>query len=195
MATNLLNFKYRSPRVLFFCGCRGFCHRSDIFLFLLDFIFFLGTLHTMWQIFRHQRFWTIIIRFSIPFGIQTSDEELDLPYISWIPNIHKNHYKHRLLRVHWSVWPSFYLFYSQICLHILSKRKRKEIWLSPMTKAHTPTEMSKGQSDNINNATKSSITQRLRTDLGRSVGVTTATQLVWFTGFTGPTFPLTATAV
>ena len=30
---------------------------------------------------------------------------------------------------------------------------------------------------------KSSIKQRLRTDLGRSVGVTTATQLVWFTGF------------
>ena len=51
-----------------------------------------------------------------------------------------------------------------------------------MTKALTPTEMSKGQSDNTNNATKSSITQRLRTDLGRSVGVTTATQLVWLTG-------------
>ena len=29
---------------------------------------------------------------------------------------------------------------------------------------------------------KSSIKQRLRTDLGRSVGVTTATQLVWLTG-------------
>ena len=65
-----------------------------------------------------------------------------------------------------------------------------------MTKAPTPTEMSKGQSDNTNNATSpSSIKQRLRTDLGRSVGVTTATQLVWFTGFTGPTFPLTANAV
>ena len=54
-----------------------------------------------------------------------------------------------------------------------------------MTKAPTPTEMSKGQSDNTNNATKSSITQRLRTDLGRSVGVTTATQLVWLTWFMG----------
>ena len=40
---------------------------------------------------------------------------------------------------------------------------------------------------------KSSIKQRLRTDLGRSVGVTTATQLVWLTWFTGPTFPLPAT--
>ena len=42
---------------------------------------------------------------------------------------------------------------------------------------------------------KSSITQRLRTDLGRSYGVTTATQLVWLTYFTGPTFPLLETAV
>ena len=73
--------------------------------------------------------------------------------------------------------------------------KKKEIWLSPMTKTPTSAEMSKGQSDNTINATKSSITQRLWTDLRRSVGVTTATQLVWFTGFTGPTFPLTATAV
>ena len=47
-----------------------------------------------------------------------------------------------------------------------------------MTKAPTPTEMSKGQSD-TNNATKSSIKQQLQTDLGRSVGVTTAIQLVW----------------
>ena len=50
-----------------------------------------------------------------------------------------------------------------------------------MTKAPIPTEMSKGQSDNTNNATKSSIKQQLQTDLGRSVGVTTVTQLVWFT--------------
>ena len=59
------------------------------------------------------------------------------------------------------------------------KEKRVEIRLSPMTNAPTPAEMSKGQSDNTSNAKKSSITQRLRTDLGRSVGVTTATQLVW----------------
>ena len=52
-----------------------------------------------------------------------------------------------------------------------------------MTKAPTPTEMSKGQSHQTNNATKKfEITQRLRTDLGRSAGVTTATQLVWLTG-------------
>ena len=64
-----------------------------------------------------------------------------------------------------------------------------------MTNAPTPAELSKGQNDNTNNATKNSITQRLRTDLGRSVGVTMATQLVWLTWSTGPTFPLPAKAV
>ena len=54
--------------------------------------------------------------------------------------------------------------------------------------------MSKGQRDNINNAEKSSITQRMRTVLGRSVGVTTAIQLVWLTWFTDRTFQLHATA-
>ena len=59
-----------------------------------------------------------------------------------------------------------------------------------MTKVPTPTEKSKGQSDNActNNATKSSIKQKLRTDLGRSVGVTAANQLVLLTWFTGPPF-------
>ena len=46
-----------------------------------------------------------------------------------------------------------------------------------MTKAPTPTEMSEGQ---VTTQT-SSIKQRLRVDLGRSVGVTKATQLVWLT--------------
>ena len=75
------------------------------------------------------------------------------------------------------------------------KEKKEEIWLSPMRKAPTPAEMSKGQNDNTNNDTKKFDYTRLRTDLGRSVGVTTATQLVWLTWFTGPTFPLPATAV
>ena len=50
-----------------------------------------------------------------------------------------------------------------------------------MTKAHTPTEMSKGQSDNTNNATKKFDYKAIGTDLGRSVEVTTATPLVWLT--------------
>ena len=49
-------------------------------------------------------------------------------------------------------------------------------------KALIPTEMSNGQNDNIQMPPKSSITQQLRTNFGRSVGVTTAAQLVWLTG-------------
>ena len=45
--------------------------------------------------------------------------------------------------------------------------KKEEIWLSPMTRAPTSTEMSKGQSNNTNNATKkfiyTAIADRLRT--------------------------------
>ena len=48
-----------------------------------------------------------------------------------------------------------------------------------MTKAPTPTEMSKGQVTTQTTPQQSSIKQRLRTELGRSVGVTKATQLVW----------------
>ena len=44
---------------------------------------------------------------------------------------------------------------------------------------------SKKQRDNTKTPPKTSITQRLRTDLGRSVGVTIATHLVWLNRFTG----------
>ena len=57
-------------------------------------------------------------------------------------------------------------------------------------------EISKKQRDNTKTTPKFSITQRLRTDLGRSVGVTTATKLVLLNRFYGiQTFPLTAKVV
>ena len=52
-----------------------------------------------------------------------------------------------------------------------------------MTKAPTPTEKSKTQRDNIKTPPKTSITQRLQTDLERSVKVTIATQLVLLNRF------------
>ena len=55
------------------------------------------------------------------FGIQTTDEELDLPYIYWIPKMHKIPINTDSLWVPRSVRPSLYPFYSQNCLHILSK--------------------------------------------------------------------------
>ena len=55
-----------------------------------------------------------------------------------------------------------------------------------MTKAPTPTEKSKKQRDNIKTQPKTSITHRFQTDLGRSVGVTIATQLVWLNRLPNP---------
>ena len=62
------------------------------------------------------------------------------------------------------------------------KRKRSDsvLWQKPLYQQ-------KCQKDKVTTQTmpqKSSITQRLRTDLGRSVGVTTAIKLVWLTWFT-----------
>ena len=64
-----------------------------------------------------------------------------------------------------------------------TKEKNKEIWLRPMSKTPIQTENSKtnGQHKKKRHQ-KSSITQRLRTDLGRSVGVI---QLVLLNRFTG----------
>ena len=65
-----------------------------------------------------------------------------------------------------------------------------------MIKTPTPTEISKKHRDNITTPPNTSISQRLRTDLGRSVGVTAVNP----TGAVKPvyvrtTFPLTATTV
>ena len=61
-----------------------------------------------------------------------------------------------------------------------TKRRRSDpvLWQKPLYQQ-------KCQRDKVTTQTtpqKSSIKQQLRTDLGRSVGVTTATQLVWLTG-------------
>ena len=74
------------------------------------------------------------------------------------------------------------------------QRKRKKSDSVPWKKTLHQQKCQKGKVTTKTTPQKSLISQRLRTDLGRSVGVTTATQLVWFTGFTGPTFPLTAIA-
>ena len=52
-------------------------------------------------------------------------------------------------------------------------------------KASTPTEKPTKQRDNTLTPRKTSITQRLRTDLGRSFGVTIAVQLVWLNRLMG----------
>ena len=72
------------------------------------------------------------------------------------------------------------------------QEKKEEIWLSPMTNAPISTEKSKKQHDNTKTLPITSISQRLRNDLGRSVGVTAGVvKAVYQTS----TFLLTATAL
>ena len=54
-----------------------------------------------------------------------------------------------------------------------------------MTKSPTSTEKSKKQYYNTKTQQKTSITQRLRTDVGWSIGVTIVAQVVWVNQFTG----------
>ena len=63
---------------------------------------------------------------------------------------------------------------------IKRKRKRSDsvLWQKPLHQQ----KCQKGKVTTQTTPQKSSIKQRLRTDLGRSVGVTKATQLVWLTG-------------
>ena len=58
------------------------------------------------------------------------------------------------------------------------KRSDSVLWQKPLHQQ----KCQKGTVTTQTTPQKSSITQRLRSDLGRSVGVTTATQLVWLTG-------------
>ena len=78
-------------------------------------------------------------------------------------------------------------------LDIKRKRKRSDsdLWQTPLHQQ----KFQKGKVTTQTTPQKSSIIQRLWTELGRSVGVTTATKLVWLTWFTDQTFPLPATAV
>ena len=52
---------------------------------------------------------------------------------------------------------------------IIYTEKKEEIWPSPMTKAPTPTEMSKSKVTTQTTPQKSLIKQQLRTDLGRII--------------------------
>ena len=79
-------------------------------------------------------------------------------------------------------WKVFFLQNLSLLTFLLGFRyweKKEEMWLSPMTKDPTQTEKSKKRRDNTKTQPKTSITKWLRTDLGRSVGVTIAIQLVW----------------
>ena len=65
------------------------------------------------------------------------------------------------------------------------REKGRDLTQSYDKSPHTDRKIQKATWQHKKNATKTSITQRLRTDLGRSVGVTIATQLVWLNRFKG----------
>ena len=77
-----------------------------------------------------------------------------------------------------------FLVYIKFFIKFCRKRERKRsnsfLWQKPLHSQKTKTKP-KWQNKN---ATKTTITQRLPTELGRSVGVTTITQLVWLNRFT-----------
>ena len=69
-------------------------------------------------------------------------------------------------------------------LHIATQKKNKgrDLTQSYGNSPFTSRNVKKGKVTTQTMPKKSSITQRLRTGLGRSVGVTTTTQLLWLTG-------------
>ena len=67
----------------------------------------------------------------------------------------------------WAEVSSFVMTIKHFRMKTGIRDNKEEIWLSPMTKAPTPTEMSKGQSDNIT-PQKNSITQQLRMAIERA---------------------------
>ena len=77
---------------------------------------------------------------------------------------------------------------ASVCLKMLSGEKRRNLTKSYDKSPYTNINV---QHNNRKTSPKNLISQRSQTDLGRSDGVTTVIQLVWFTGFTGPNFPLT----
>ena len=91
----------------------------------LDSFHFLETLHTIWQIFLHQKCWTTTYRSSLPSEYsQIVRSSICLTFIGF-RRCTKIHINIDSLRVHRSVRPSLYPFYSQNCLHILSKVFRR----------------------------------------------------------------------
>ena len=86
------------------------------------------------------------------------------------------------------------LWHVKNMLLIVMAEKKEMIKLSRMSKAPTPTEKSKTQCDNTKTPPKTSITQRLQTNLGRSVNDSHPSGVVKPV-YRFTTFPLTTTAV
>ena len=86
--------------------------------------------------------------------------------------IYRTFYTYSWLLQHFClIFVSPFYFKQNTTLYWLHVEKKEEMWLSPMIKDPTPAEMSKGQSENTNNATK----KFDYTAVADRLGVTTAT--------------------
>ena len=94
-------------------------HYVDILIEELGSIHFLETLHTIWQIFLHQRGWTTTNRSSPPSEYRQIVRSSICRTIIGFLRCTKIHINIDWLRVHRSVRPSLYRFFSQNCLRIL----------------------------------------------------------------------------
>ena len=87
----------------------------------LDSIHFLETLYTIWQVFLHQKCWTTTSRSSLPLEYRKiMRSSICLTFIGF-RRCTRIHINNDSLLVPRSVRPSLYPFYSQKCLHLLSK--------------------------------------------------------------------------
>ena len=77
----------------------------------------------------------------------------------------------------------------------MKREKERDLTQSYYKSTYIHRKIQKCKRDNIKKATKTSITQRLGTDLGRSAGITTTTTGVVKPVYEQSTFPLTTTAV
>ena len=121
------------------------------------------------------------LQWLCPLGIWvTSSSRRWSSWLSHVPGTHSMTDEpgvQRLPRIKWN-WRNL----GEYKTNKHNERKRKisdsVLWQKPLHQQ----KCQKGKVTTQTTPQKSSIKQRLRTDLGRSVGVTTATQLVWLTG-------------
>ena len=99
-------------------------HYVDILIEELGLYSLPGNPNTIWRIFLHQKCWTTTNQSSLPSEYrQTMRSSICLTFIGF-RRCTKIHINIDSLRVHQSVRPSLCPFYSQNCLHILSKVSR-----------------------------------------------------------------------
>ena len=121
-----------------------------------------------WICFSHVSHWTYQKLRNTVISLQI------VVFCSWYDNYpQRNWFKHYN-------FASVYV-HCNFCTVLREKRKRSDSVLR-QKKTYTNRNVKRAKWQHKQRNKKRSITQRLRTDFGRSVGVTTATQLVWLTG-------------